>query len=35
MTNRPLPGWLLGMKSAMTFAFTQFLLLLPVQAVNS
>lgn len=31
----PLPGWLLGMENAMPFAFTQFLLLLPVLAVNS
>jgi len=35
MMNWPLPGWLLGMENAMTFAFTQFLLLLPVLAVNS
>ena len=34
MMNWPLPGWLLGMENAMTFAFTQFLLLLPVLAVN-
>ena len=33
--NWPLPGWLLGMENAMPFAFTQFLLLLPVLAVNS
>ncbi|MBQ8359194.1 MAG: cadmium-translocating P-type ATPase [Oscillospiraceae bacterium] len=35
MMNWPLPGWLLGMENAMTFAFTQFLLLLPVLIVNS
>ena len=35
MMNWPLPVWLLGMENAMTFAFTQFLLLLPVLAVNS
>lgn len=35
MMNWPLPVWLLGMDNAMTFAFTQFLLLLPVLAVNS
>jgi heavy metal translocating P-type ATPase len=34
MMNWPLPGWLLGMENAMTFAFTQFLLLLPVLVVN-
>ena len=34
MKNWPLPVWLLGMENAMTFAFTQFLLLLPVLAVN-
>lgn len=34
MMNWPLPVWLLGMDNAMTFAFTQFLLLLPVLAVN-
>ena len=34
MMNWPLPVWLLGMENAMTFAFTQFLLLLPVLAVN-
>ena len=34
MMNWPLPGWLLGMENAMTFAFTQFLLLIPVLAVN-
>ena len=31
----PLPGWLLGMENAMVFAFTQFLLLLPVLVINS
>jgi len=35
MMNWPMPGFLLGMENAMTFAFTQFLLLLPVLAVNS
>ena len=35
MMNWPLPGWLLGMENAMTFAFTQFLLLLPVLVINS
>lgn len=34
MMNWPLPVWLLGMDNAITFAFTQFLLLLPVLAVN-
>ena len=34
MMNWPLPGWLLGMENAMVFAFTQFLLLLPVLIVN-
>ena len=33
MMNWPLPGWLLGMENAMTFAFTQFLLLLPVLSI--
>lgn len=35
MMNLPLPGWLLGMENAMAFAYTQFLLLLPVLIVNS
>ena len=35
MMNWPLPGWLLGMENAMVFAFTQFLLLLPVLIINS
>ena len=35
MMNWPLPGWLLGMENAMVFAFTQFLLLLPVLVINS
>ena len=35
MMNWPLPGWLLGMENAITFAFTQFLLLLPTLIVNS
>ncbi len=35
MMNWPLPGWLLGMENALSFAFTQFLLLLPVLVINS
>ena len=35
MMNWPLPGWLLGMENAVIFAFTQFLLLLPVLIVNN
>ena len=35
MMNWPLPSFLLGMENAMTFAFTQFLLVLPVLAINS
>lgn len=35
MMNWPLPSFLLGMENAMTFAFTQFLLLLPVLVINS
>ena len=34
MMNWPLPGWLLGMENAMPFAFTQFLLLIPVLIIN-
>ncbi len=34
MMNWPLPGWLLGMENAMTFAFTQFLLLIPMLIIN-
>lgn len=34
MMNWPLPGFLLGMENASIFAFTQFLLLLPVLFVN-
>lgn len=34
MINWPLPSFFLGEKNAMTFAFTQFLLLLPILAVN-
>jgi len=34
MMNWPLPGFLLGMENALVFAFTQFLLLLPVLIVN-
>ena len=29
-----LPGFLLGMENAMSFAFTQFLLLIPVVLIN-
>jgi len=35
MMHWPLPGWLLGMENALSFAFTQFLLLLPVLVINS
>lgn len=35
MMGWPLPGFLLGMENAMSFAFTQFLLLIPVVFVNS
>lgn len=34
MMNWPLPGFLLGMENAITFAFTQFLLLIPVAFIN-
>jgi heavy metal translocating P-type ATPase len=34
MFRWPLPGFLLGMENALIFAFTQFLLLLPVLLVN-
>lgn len=34
MMGWPLPAFLLGMENAMSFAFTQFLLLLPVVFVN-
>ena len=34
MMNWPMPGFLLGMENALVFAFTQFLLLLPVLIVN-
>ena len=34
MMNWPLPSFLLGMENAMTFAFTQFLLLIPVLIIN-
>lgn len=34
MMNWPLPSGLLGMKNAMIFAFTQFLLLIPVVVIN-
>ena len=35
MMNWPMPEWLLGMENALVFAFTQFLLLLPVLTINS
>ena len=35
MMNWPMPGFLLGMENALVFAFTQFLLLLPVLVINS
>ena len=35
MMGWPLPGGLLGMENAITFAFTQFLLLIPVVFVNA
>lgn len=34
MMSWPLPGFLLGMENAMSFAFTQFLLLIPVVFIN-
>ena len=34
MMSWPMPGFLLGMENAFVFAFTQFLLLLPVLIVN-
>ena len=34
MMGWPLPGCFLGMENAMTFAFTQFLLLLPIIYIN-
>jgi copper-exporting ATPase len=34
MMGWPLPGFLLGMENAITFAFTQFLLLIPVAFIN-
>ena len=34
MMGWPLPGFLLGMENALSFAFTQFLLLIPVVFVN-
>ena len=34
MMGWPLPGFLLGMENAMTFAFTQFLLVIPVVFIN-
>ena len=34
MMGWPLPAFLLGMENAMSFAFTQFLLLIPVVFVN-
>lgn len=35
MFSWPLPGFLLGQENALIFAFTQFLLLLPVMIVNN
>ena len=35
MMNWPLPSFLLGMENALVFAFTQFLLLLPILIINS
>ncbi|MDL2272394.1 heavy metal translocating P-type ATPase [Desulfovibrio sp. OttesenSCG-928-I05] len=35
MAGLPLPGFLLGTENALAFAFTQFLLTLPVMGVNS
>jgi len=35
MMNWPLPSFFLGMENALVFAFTQFLLLLPVLIINS
>ena len=35
MMNWPMPEWLLGMENALVFAFTQFLLLLPVLIINN
>ena len=34
MMNYPLPSFLLGMENAKTFAFTRFLLLIPVLIIN-
>lgn len=34
MINLPMPGWLMGEENAITFAFTQLLLTLPVVYVN-
>lgn len=34
MLNLPLPGWTHGVENSVTFAFTQFLLTLPVVYVN-
>ena len=34
MMNWPLPSFLLGIENGMTFAFTQFLLLIPVLIIN-
>jgi len=35
MMNWPMPSFFLGMENALVFAFTQFLLLLPVLVINS
>ena len=34
MVNLPMPGWLMGMENASTFAFVQLLLTLPIVYVN-
>jgi P-type Cu+ transporter len=34
MINLPMPSWLVGMENGVTFAFTQFLLTLPIIYVN-
>lgn len=34
MVNLPLPGWLCGTENAMSFAFIQFLLTLPIVFIN-
>ena len=34
MMGAPLPGFLVGMENALAFAFTQFLLTLPIMYLN-